>query len=769
MGISQEPTEPVMGNQDPDQLHETILTLTLEIIYLLTGEGYTVTKKSGDDMPLPQSCTDCMLGGACRHHVTSPTVAPPPGSVIQKENAKKILELMSNIIQLLTGEVAIRCEDVSLYFSLEEWQYLKGNKSRYREVIEENWKQLRSLGGEYGGGRDSEWDLGADVCDANKPDKTEAEEADSWGEGNPPNTDISANDPQTPTNCISHGIKAEPTSWEEGEDSDSSRSPPKKQIQGAVPPTEIMGSTVEATVRLGNGYGEPLLWGLEEHSVSNIKPLKKRIKRTILPIMPSSSNQSSPGKYVSAAIKDKPVSREDDDDDDDEGSDCSIVFPIEQRQVEKPSADMGCGLNDSLSGNSISDAINEEPSSWDEDSSVEQEQGKLQPTDIMGFSLKLRAPAYHSITMEAATRGKGTPPNTDISVANQHSPNCLSNGNNEEAAAWEIGEPSDFIANTHREEPPADTMGTSLTDRLPGGNCTEYNKVIESASPMQAEVQSFTCYECGKCFVSQRDLFKHLRIHTGKKTFLCCECGMCFVHQIDLHRHMKSHTGDRPFSCSVCGKRFRSQSDCNRHLIIHTGEKPFACSECGRCFGFLSSLRRHFSLHMRKEQFSCGHCGECFVLQSHLNNHLRIHSIKKSCPECGKCFAREIDLNRHSTTHTGQKMFSCSECGKDFGFESDLHRHLRTHKEKKAFSCPECGRGFECESDLSRHLRIHEEKKPLSCSHCGKYFLCQSELKRHFRIHTGEKPFSCSKCGRCFGFLSSLRRHCRTHFKKAVN
>ncbi|KAG8430052.1 hypothetical protein GDO86_018583 [Hymenochirus boettgeri] len=44
-----------------------------------------------------------MLEGSCRLH--PPTVSHPSRSVIQKENAKKILDLISNIIHLLTGEI----------------------------------------------------------------------------------------------------------------------------------------------------------------------------------------------------------------------------------------------------------------------------------------------------------------------------------------------------------------------------------------------------------------------------------------------------------------------------------------------------------------------------------------------------------------------------------------------------------------------------------------------------------------------------------------
>ncbi|XP_041432532.1 oocyte zinc finger protein XlCOF6.1-like [Xenopus laevis] len=52
---------------------------------------------------------------------------------------------MSNIIQLLTGEVAIRTHHVSIYFSLDEWDYIKGNKDLYEEGIKESAQKLHPL------------------------------------------------------------------------------------------------------------------------------------------------------------------------------------------------------------------------------------------------------------------------------------------------------------------------------------------------------------------------------------------------------------------------------------------------------------------------------------------------------------------------------------------------------------------------------------------------------------------------------------------------
>ncbi|XP_073523500.1 uncharacterized protein [Phyllobates terribilis] len=118
-------------DMDGDKMAERILYLTLEILFRLTGEDYTVVKKTSIER-----CQDPVSEGWVRP--LSPNIGPPSHPLMHENiNRQKILELTYKMIELLTGEVPIRCQDVAVYFSMEEWEYLEGHKDLYRDFMME--------------------------------------------------------------------------------------------------------------------------------------------------------------------------------------------------------------------------------------------------------------------------------------------------------------------------------------------------------------------------------------------------------------------------------------------------------------------------------------------------------------------------------------------------------------------------------------------------------------------------------------------------------
>ncbi|XP_056417006.1 zinc finger protein OZF-like isoform X2 [Hyla sarda] len=109
--------------KDREPMAERILHLTLEIIYLLTGEDYTVVKMVTEE-------------GEGRSREKVPISRSPPHSLIHKGNShQEILELINKMMELLTREVPIRCQDVAVYFSMEEWEYVEGHKDLYQDIV----------------------------------------------------------------------------------------------------------------------------------------------------------------------------------------------------------------------------------------------------------------------------------------------------------------------------------------------------------------------------------------------------------------------------------------------------------------------------------------------------------------------------------------------------------------------------------------------------------------------------------------------------------
>ncbi|XP_044128810.1 uncharacterized protein LOC122922306 [Bufo gargarizans] len=119
-------------DKDRKEITRRILDFTLEIISLLRGEDYIILKMTSEDCFTP-------IIHDSEGWIQGPISEPHP--LIQEQ---KILEFTHKMIELLTGEVPIRCQDVAVYFSMEEWQYLEGHKNQYMDVMMEDHRPLPS-------------------------------------------------------------------------------------------------------------------------------------------------------------------------------------------------------------------------------------------------------------------------------------------------------------------------------------------------------------------------------------------------------------------------------------------------------------------------------------------------------------------------------------------------------------------------------------------------------------------------------------------------
>ncbi|KAM5141687.1 uncharacterized protein ACMZJ9_015393 isoform 1-T2 [Mantella aurantiaca] len=166
-------------------------------------------------------------------------------------------------------------------------------------------------------------------------------------------------------------------------------------------------------------------------------------------------------------------------------------------------------------------------------------------------------------------------------------------------------------------------------------SCSECGKLFVTKFNLKAHAKVHTgekpveCPACGRCFSNNPALVKHLRIHTGEKPFSCTVCGKVFASRSCLNAHQVIHTGERPYMCAECGKAFANQSNLISHRIIHTGQKPYICPECGRGFANQSNLAKHKMTHTDHKPFVCIECGNVFARKEGLAKHFeRIHKKK---------------------------------------------------------------------------------------------------------------------------------------------
>ncbi|KAM4029774.1 uncharacterized protein ACNLHF_022331 [Anomaloglossus baeobatrachus] len=491
-----------------------VRTLEMSVVRFITvslhNQDYTVVKKTSSER-----CQAPVSEGWGRP--LSPITGPPPHPPIHEDiNDQKILEPTYKMIELLTGEVPIRCQDVTVYFSMEEWEYLEGHKDLYKDVMMEVPQPLTSpvLSSKRTTPERCPCPLLPQDCKQEDPDVPQ----DVF----PPA--LSTDD------CIRNSDG--PLISSEFKTDDQTITHDAYEEHAVVPdippvlPWKALSSDLLKQVQNSD---------LSQNYKQN-KSYRRDVEHETAPTREKSFSCSECGKYF---IR-KP----------------NLVKHQKIHTGEKPFSCSECGKCFIQKINLLTHQkihTGEKPFSCSEC-------GKcfIRKSDLV------RHQKMHTgeKPFSCSECGKCFIQKF-VLVLHQRSHTGEKPFSCSECGKCFIRK-SDLVSHQkmHTGEKPF--------------SCSECGKCFIKKLELVLHQRShtgekpFSCSECGKCFTRKSNLVTHQKIHTGEKPFSCSECGKCFIQKSILISHQRCHKEEKPFSCSECGKCFKWKSGLVYHQRKHT-------------------------------------------------------------------------------------------------------------------------------------------------------------------------------------------------------
>ncbi|KAM4030868.1 oocyte zinc finger protein XlCOF8.4-like isoform 1-T3 [Anomaloglossus baeobatrachus] len=497
-------------DRDRDKMTERILHLTLEILFQLTGEDYTIVKKTSSE-----HCQDPVSEEWGRP--LSPITEPSSYPLIHEDiNHQKILELTYKMIELLTGEVSIRCQDITIYFSMEEWEYLEEHKDLYKDAMIKVPQPFTSpvLSSDRTTPERCSRPLLPQDCNQGNPSVPQDHQGEDLTHINTTETYVSGDEwckveiptYDYPDDCTIRSMEHVRSNFE-SDDLFTQDTYEDHAIIQAIP------SALHIEDLSSHHFNQLL-------SSDFLKTINKNNRRSV------KSQRALTGKSFSCPVCGKCFARK------------SIIVAHQRTHTgEKPYSCSECGK----CFKHKSDLIRHRRTHTGE---------KPFSCSVCGKHFRQK-----SILVTHERTHTGEKPYSCSECGK-----CFTDKSN---------------LVTHQRIHTGEKQFSCLEC---GKGFNQKIDLMKHQRTHTGE-RPFLCSECGKYFKQKSSLVSHQRIHTGQKQFSCLECGKCFNWKVDLVKHQRIHTGEKPYSCSKCGRRFTDKSNLVRHERRHKRENIFSCSE----------------------------------------------------------------------------------------------------------------------------------------------------------------------------------------------
>ena len=252
--------------------------------------------------------------------------------------------------------------------------------------------------------------------------------------------------------------------------------------------------------------------------------------------------------------------------------------------------------------------------------------------------------------------------------------------------------------------------------------CDFCGKVLSREFDLMVHLRTHTstadqqCFLCGQSFPSASALRCHMSEHSANANWTCALCGKRCTSELQLSLHTETHNPEakQPHQCLQCGKCFVHEKELTKHMKKHSqhvsSDAPYPCRICGQTFSHLFSLTIHSRQHSTEPM---AETGDVATEVAAVDAGKDTSEATLTCMVCKQICSDAADLKEHLRVHMEDTPFLCTLCGQTYKDADEFKLHQLSHTVKLApYRCHACQQAFPDLQQLSSHyLQKHANGK----------------------------------------------------------